>query len=249
VIKKILKKYNPKITGIIHVGANTGQNVNDYLDLRNINIYLFEPQKEAFRELSRFEKYPNIHLFNFGLGNTNKKLKLNKSSYKSGVSSSLLKPKLHSDYFPEYNFDDIETIQVRKFSSFGNIKANFLVLDVQGYELEVIKGFEEKLNKIDFVFTEISLVELFEGSALVKELDKFFTVNDFIRVKTSLIPNVPHGDALYLRKNTLNYFFIKYCQLKAAISLSKGFYYLNLFKDLKKLNYVIKKKIKFIIGI
>ena len=244
VLENILNKYNSNINGLIHVGANTGQDVPKYLKLENIEIFLFEPQIEAFRKLSKFNSYPNVYLFNYGLGNENKKVSLHKADIKSGVSSSILKPKLHLEIFPEYKFDEVEIIEIKKFSTIENIAANFLVLDVQGYELEVLKGFDKKINEIDYIFSEVSLIELYEGNTLIKDLDKFLFEKNFIRVKTFLYSNIPHGDAFYIRTNKLNKALIFYYKIKATIKVSKIYYYFNFLKDYKKLFFVLKKKIK-----
>ena len=156
-LETILEKYKKDINGIIQVGAHIGQQVEIFLKLKNIDIHLFEPQKEPLEVLKKYKSYSNIFIHEFGLGNTNEKLILNISDKKKGVSSSILKPKLHSKYFPEVKFNDHEEIKVRKFSDLKNISGNFLMLDVQGYELEVLKGFENKIHNLDFIYSEISI--------------------------------------------------------------------------------------------
>ena len=98
-LEKILKKYKKNINGIIQVGAHIGQQVETFLEIKNIDIHLFEPQKEPLEVLKKYKSYPNIFIHEFGLGNTNKKLKLYISDKKKGVSSSILKPKLHTKSF------------------------------------------------------------------------------------------------------------------------------------------------------
>ena len=45
-----------------------------------------------------------------------------------------------------------------------------LKIDVQGYELEVLKGCESLLDLFDAVYVECSFVELYEGQALAYEV-------------------------------------------------------------------------------
>jgi FkbM family methyltransferase len=244
VLDKTLKKYKNKISGVIQVGAHIGQEVDKFLKLGDIKIYLFEPQKEALLELKKFEKYSNVYIFDFGLGNKNENVEFFKSSNKVGVASSVLKPKLHLEYFPEYEFKIKENIEIRKFSTLKEIDANFLMLDVQGYELEVLKGFNDKLDKIDYIFTEISLEELFEENTLVNDLDAFLSSKNFQRVKTSITSNVPIGDAFYINKLKLNPTMSYYYYLKSYVKTSNQFLFFNRFKDMKKIIYRIKKKLK-----
>ena len=48
-----------------------------------------------------------------------------------------------------------------------------LKLDVQGYELNVLKGAEKLMDKIDAVYTECSWLELYEGQALISEVAEY----------------------------------------------------------------------------
>ena len=47
-------------------------------------------------------------------------------------------------------------VQIKQFDSIDSkFVANFLILDVQGFELNVIKGFGENIKNIDFIYTEV----------------------------------------------------------------------------------------------
>ena len=243
-LDKTLKKYKNKISGVIQVGAHIGQEVDKFLKLGDINIYLFEPQKESLIELKKYEKYSNVSIFAYGLGNKNENVEFYISDNKVGVASSVLKPKLHLDYFPEYEFKKKEVIELKKFSKLKEIDANFLMLDVQGYELEVLKGFEDKIDKIDYIFTEVSLEEIYEGNTLVNDLDAFLSSKNFQRVKTSITSNIPMGDALYINNIKLNPIISYFYYIKSYIKITNQFLFFNRFKDRKKLMYTIKKKVK-----
>jgi len=45
-----------------------------------------------------------------------------------------------------------------------------LKIDVQGYELQVLRGCEDLIRKFDFVYVECSFVELYSGQALANEV-------------------------------------------------------------------------------
>ena len=46
-------------------------------------------------------------------------------------------------------------------------------MDVQGYELEVLKGATETLKHVDYVYCEVNRDEVYEGNAYVEEIDEF----------------------------------------------------------------------------
>lgn len=246
-LEKVLKKYSKNVYGIIQVGAHIGQQVEIFLKFKNINIYLFEPQKEPLKILKKYDSYPNIYIFNFGLGNKNSNEKLFISNKKNGASSSVLKPKLHKKYFPEVQFSDYETIEIKKFSNLKNISANFLMLDVQGYELEVLKGFDKRIEGIDFIYSEISIEEFYEGNTLISDLDNYLFSKGFIRKNTFLYSNIPMGDALYIRKIYLNKLSLIFYKIKARFQIGKLYRSINFFSNRKKFIFVMKNKIKKIL--
>ena len=46
-------------------------------------------------------------------------------------------------------------------------------MDVQGFELEVLKGFGNELNLVKFIFTEVNRDYLYENNVLIYDLDRF----------------------------------------------------------------------------
>lgn len=244
-IRKFLFKNKKHINGLIHVGANVGQEVPMYLEITNSNIYLFEPLDSAFEILKdKYGNLQNVKLYNFGLGNKNQEININVTQSNFGSSSSVLKPTGHKKYFPEINFETVESIKIKKYTDVPDIYANFLLIDVQGYELEVIKGFEDKLKNFKFIITEISRKEIYENGVLIYDLDKYLNSEGFLRIKTSWVSNKPTGDAVYINKKDLNPPLIFIYHLKSKFTLSKIYLFLNLFKNRKKLIFVIKEQIK-----
>ena len=50
------------------------------------------------------------------------------------------------------------------------VRPDFLKIDVQGYELEVLKGAEAVLPSIEVIFTEVNHIEIYQGAPLAAEL-------------------------------------------------------------------------------
>ena len=248
-IDKILNSNQEKIDGIIQVGANIGQELK-ILNKYSENIYLFEPLTEAFDLLAKnISKYSNIHIFKCALGEKSEIKKINISNTNFSASSSLLEPSLHLDYFPEIRFDNFEEVEIKRFDEIDfDFIANFLILDVQGYELNVIKGFGEKLRFVDFIYTEFSIKELYKNSVLIDELDLILSNFGYIRTKTKIASNKPQGDALFVKAENFSYIKFHYFKLKSAIQLSKLYLLLNFIKDYKKIIYLLKKFLKKIIN-
>jgi hypothetical protein len=73
-------------------------------------------------------------------------------------------------------------------------------MDVQGFELEVLKGGKQTLDQVDYVYTEVNRDEVYEDNVYIEELDVF--LSDFSRVETEWTGET-WGDALYIRKRIL----------------------------------------------
>ena len=50
------------------------------------------------------------------------------------------------------------------------LRPDFLKIDVQGYELEVLKGAQGILQSIEVVFTEVNHIEVYRGAPLAAEV-------------------------------------------------------------------------------
>ena len=67
-----LEQFNSEIKTIAHVGAHLGQEVKMYQQLNVEKIYLFEPLKNIFNELSKeYKDNKYVNLFNIALGEEN----------------------------------------------------------------------------------------------------------------------------------------------------------------------------------
>ena len=82
---------------------------------------------------------------------------------------------------------------VRTLSGF-----NFIALDIQGAELKALRGMEAWLPQIDYIYTEVNQEYVYEGCALVGEIDEYVAKFGFKRVETVWHANA-WGDAFYVR--------------------------------------------------
>jgi FkbM family methyltransferase len=58
-------------------------------------------------------------------------------------------------------------------------RADFLKLDVQGYELEVLKGAGQVLTSVEAVMMEVNLIAVYEGAPLADEAVAFMAARGF----------------------------------------------------------------------
>ena len=79
-------------------------------------------------------------------------------------------------------------------------KYNFINIDVQGYELNVLKGAEKTLKNIDLIISEINKEEMYKDCAKVEDLDDYLSSHNFQRIATYWQQDGgTWGDGLYLK--------------------------------------------------
>lgn len=203
----LVHKYKIDVSGVIHIGGHIGQELPSYKNSNVENILIFEPQKSPFEKLSKVANelnFENIILVNKALGNSNKNIEM--ICNEDGLCSSILKPKIVLTQYPDIKFDRTEEVEMITLDSYFAINENntynFINMDTQGYELEVLKGALKTLEKIDAVYTEVNNAEVYENNALIREIDEFLSSYDLVRVETDWMGGT-WGDAFYINQKFL----------------------------------------------
>lgn len=203
----IVKKYDIKSKGVIHIGAHYGHELYRYLNNGIKNILMFEPQRKVFDHL-KFnvsqitpDEEVNIKLRNIALGNFCGEAEMFTEKENKGMSSSLLEPSLHTKQYPHINFNDKEKVEVTTLDEDlknSTLDYDFINIDVQGYELNVFQGAIKTLPQINYIISEVNRDELYKNCAKVDELDEFLKDFGFSREMTSW-DGQTWGDALYVK--------------------------------------------------
>tara|TARA_Y100000296_G_scaffold57589_1_gene66108 strand:- start:1260 stop:1901 length:642 start_codon:yes stop_codon:yes gene_type:complete len=206
----IEEQHNLKITGVIHVGAFVGEELAHYRRMGLTNTILFEPQNHLYEIISS-KCINDEKVFQVALGSHAHTCDMFISETEgglvngSGASSSILAPKKHLIEHPAITFSKTETIQVEPLDEFlasKNIRAlpyNFLNVDVQGYELEVLKGASKTLGCIHMMVIEVNRDEMYKNCPMINEIDEFLESYGFERVRTYW-QSESWGDALYVKR-------------------------------------------------
>jgi len=193
----LIQKFGLKITGVIQAGAHWGEEFETFKKCGITRGHFFEPCSDAFGILGKKIPIGGYYCYMCALGDHSGEERINIESSNQGQSNSLLKPVKHLEYYPNIVFDSCETVSVRPLDYFRIIDCNFLVMDTQGTELSILKGAEETLKHIDYIYTEVNREELYENCAMAEDLDNYLT--EFKRVQT-VWKRKGFGDALYIKK-------------------------------------------------
>lgn len=146
-----LKRANIYPQIIFDVGANIGQTAHHLIKhFPYSEIYCFEPVMATYQELTSNIKTSKIHTYNEGLGSSIQNPVINKNN--SSGSSSFMSN--------DGRFFETEAVKINTGQNFcsqnqiGNI--DLLKIDVEGYEVEVLKGFGPMLKtNVKLIYAEI----------------------------------------------------------------------------------------------
>jgi FkbM family methyltransferase len=142
---------------VCQIGANDGISADPLYDIikenKNIEAHLVEPQKNAYNLLIQnyndIESEKRVFFYNFAVTNKNEKIKLYKNTAVNGTDghSSLLIRDLdivNDIVVAEYTENDYETVHGITVDILQNkIKKiiDLLVIDTEGYDVEIVKMF------------------------------------------------------------------------------------------------------------
>ncbi len=173
-IKKMIK-INPKT--FIDVGGHYGQtSLAMNFIFPKAKIYSFEPVKNSYEILKEKTKdIENIKIFNFGLGNENKKSSFWLNDFDG--ASSLLNSTEERDktYEVTRNKNKID-VDIRRFDSLKDIEIRrplYVKIDVEGAEKLVLEGFGDLVKEIDVLQIEFNFKNLYENQTKLKDVLKY----------------------------------------------------------------------------
>lgn len=200
----LYKKYSMNVKGVLHIGAHHGEEVGDYVSKGIKNLIFFEPLSASLKvledNLGPYANDADIQIFPFALGNEETEVEMYVSDHE-GMCSSVLKPKIVLEQYPGIHFPAKEKVKMIRLDDCEiESECNLINIDVQGYELEVLKGASKTLEKVDYVYTEINRAEVYENAPHVDELDAFLAPYGFKRVETDWSGDT-WGDAFYIKEN------------------------------------------------
>lgn len=199
-IKKLLNRYKLNIKGILHIGAHECEELNDYIKagINKNNIIWIEGNVEIVNKM----KLMDIKNIYHGLI-SDKEEDVEFIITNNGQSSSILELETHKYEHPdvyEIKRKIMKTTTIEKLLIDNDIYIpfNFVNIDIQGAELKALKGMQNILPYIDYIYTEVNIKYLYKNCALLKELDDFLNSFGFLRVDTKMTPH-GWGDAFYIK--------------------------------------------------
>jgi len=195
-------RYNIKPKGILHIGANRGEEAPVYLELGVTKQIWIEANPEIFIQLKEtLRGNPHAIAFNFAIGEEDMVPVVLHVANNGGQSSSILNLGTHKKQHPDVHYVKDINITMRRIDSLLSemvIKEyDFLNIDIQGYELFALRGMGDYLNHFKWLYLEVNKDYVYEGCALLSEVEKYVSKFGFKQREIKWVGN--WGDCLFCK--------------------------------------------------
>ncbi|PTX97145.1 hypothetical protein DB345_08195 [Spartobacteria bacterium LR76] len=173
-----------KPSTIFDIGANRGQFAIGATGLfPEADVHCFEPGSVAFSKLkAEFQDNPRVKVHKIALGRSPGVTTLRVTS--QDQSSSILP--LHENHrvaYPEIVESRSEEVEVstltKEWEKLQPASPVLLKIDTQGFEMAVLEGAEDVLQKIQWVILETCTRPMYEGEALFGEINEWLSRRGF----------------------------------------------------------------------
>ncbi|MEX0895726.1 MAG: FkbM family methyltransferase [Patescibacteria group bacterium] len=181
VLHLINKEFGSKKMVVFDVGSHQGEYARVALSIfPNANLHCFEPMENSFKKLKQnLPSLPNVHLNNLAVSDTIGKLELwDYKNQEGSQHTSAYKNVFNNDFTKKYS---VGKISLDFYLKKNKLKAiDFLKIDVEGQEYQVLDGLNNYLSKTQFIQFEFNYMNVYSGhffrdfyQLLNKEFDIF----------------------------------------------------------------------------
>jgi FkbM family methyltransferase len=183
--------FSPKV--IFDVGAHRGEFAAEALRVwPTSRVVCFEPQElagDGIEELRKAGLPIALHRCLLG-ASEREEVNLNLADTASSVLGEW-----HAQH--EQRSYSQRTIDSMVDTHYRGCAPDFLKLDVQGYELEVLKGAVTSLPHIEAILTELNLIDIHRGGPLAHEVVDWLATNGFVAYEICGLTRRPIDGALW----------------------------------------------------
>jgi FkbM family methyltransferase len=184
--------------GVLHVGAHTGEEAGDYEQNKWLPVTWIEAQEKLCIQLkeklnAKFHSVVCAAVWDV----SGVKINFNVSS--NSQSSSLLEFGTHSANYPENVVTERYAVETATLSDLTTNfpDFDFVNLDIQGVELQALRGLGDKISNIKWIYTEVNKEDVYRNCTKINDLDDYLGSKGFTRIATRWCLGVGWGDALY----------------------------------------------------
>lgn len=201
-VTKLRKHWNINPIGVLHVGAHEAEEAKDYERENWLPVIWVEGQSllaDKIKETLDPKFHTVIQAFVWDASDEVLKFKQTNNSQ----SSSLLDFGTHATDYPNVNVQEEYFVRTSRLDEkLPNLSQfDFINLDLQGVELQALKGLGLHVEKAKWIYTEVNKKDVYMHCTLIGDLDQYLENFKFRRVATRWVFGKGWGDALYVRSD------------------------------------------------
>ena len=200
-INKNKPGYEPSV--ILDVGSRDLEQSLEFLSVYpKAKILAFEPNPNQTQIINSLVN-ESIRFFPIALGTVEGNATLHTPPQDQNHGAGSLLVPHYSAIVQGYN---TYSVPIRRLESIlseeGISKVDIIWCDVQGFEIEVLKGMGKYLSGVDFIHAEATQQAYYNGQPLVRDIVKFLMENSFTAKEFSTPNYHPYGEGdLFVMKN------------------------------------------------
>jgi len=200
-ITNLLSRFRISCKSVLHIGGHYGEEAREYFEYGIKKVVFVEGDSDSFSQLqAHILEFANFIAINAYISDTSGDATFYQAS-NSGASSSLLKPKRHSKERPDITFSEGIRIATQTLDSLNLGQFDLVVIDVQGAEMQVLKGGQRTILSASAIWIEVNSGGMYSNDTSANEILTFL-----LETHAPLYLNLNDnywGDALFLRKDLL----------------------------------------------
>lgn len=198
----LVTKYGMDIRGVLHVGAHLVEERDQYEQCHVGPVTWCEANPAVIPTIQEtLAAYPNQRIVQALIySQDGVELDFHVSNYE-GMSSSILEWGTHPSFSPDTVWVEhlrLPTMTIDTLTELYDVKANMLVMDIQGAELHALQGARRFMEGVDYVLSEVNDADVYLQCARVEQIDA--ALAGFDRVETHWVADQKWGDMLAVRR-------------------------------------------------
>jgi FkbM family methyltransferase len=196
-------KFLNQVSGVVHIGANEGQERTLYQQL-GLSVIWIEPNPEVYEKLqSNLIGFRDQKAYQYLVADCDDKEFDFHISNNNGESSSIMKFALHKELWPDVHYT--RTIKlfsntlhsIYRLENIEESKYKALILDTQGSELLVLRGACELLKSFKYIKCEAANFESYEGCCTETDISMYLRSKGFEQVSRTPFAQGKDGKAYF----------------------------------------------------
>lgn len=201
-MNKLTNRFNVHPKGVLHIGANIGEEAEAYRRAGIIRQVWVEANLDLMDKLRSNIYPPHEKAYCFCVGDEHDKEVIFNITNNKGQSSSIMELGTHKQQHPDVYVIEKRTIitkRIDKYFENGELDGlDFLNIDLQGAELKALRGMGDLVRQFKWAYIEVNKNDVYVDCPHVNDIDLFLNGFGFKRVATEWCGF--WGDALYIKR-------------------------------------------------